>query len=133
MLLVGVARIGNDPALRTTAQGKPVMDISLAFQYGRKGDDGKHPTTWVKGSLWGDRCEKLQPYLAKGQQIYVQLSDIHINSYDKKDGSGTATELRGRIDTLEFVGEAKKKDDAAQKPVKQETPSIDELDDDIPF
>lgn len=133
MLLVGIARIGNDPALRSTQQGKPVMDISLAFSYGRRGDDGKTPTTWVKGTLWGDRCEKLQPYLSKGQQIYVQLSDIHLNSYEKKDGGGTATELRGRIDTLEFVGESKKKDDAPQKPVKQEAPAIDELDDDIPF
>ena len=41
MLLIGLARIGKDPAIRYTGDGKPVMDLSLAMDYGKKGADGK--------------------------------------------------------------------------------------------
>jgi single-stranded DNA-binding protein len=37
MLLIGLARIGKDPAIRYTGDGKPVMDLSLAMDYGKKG------------------------------------------------------------------------------------------------
>ena len=129
-----MARIGNDPALRSTAQGDTVMDLSLAFTLGRKGSDGKYATTWVKATLWGARCEKLHPYLSKGQQIYVELSELHMSSYEKKDGSGTATDLRARINTINFAGESKAKDEQKKPVSKQEdSKSFSDLDDDIPF
>jgi single-strand DNA-binding protein len=133
MITVGLARIGNEPALRSVASGDSVMDLSLAFQYGRKGADGKFPTTWIRASMWGDRCTKLMPYLSKGQQVYVELADLHLNSYEKRDGSGTATELRARINSLNFAGDAKPKEQSAQPKVQSPQHGINELDDDIPF
>ena len=44
MILTGLARIGKDAELRYTASNEPVANLSLAFNYGRKGDDGKRPT-----------------------------------------------------------------------------------------
>lgn len=84
MLMVGVARVGNDPVARYTPDGKPVMDISLAFDYGRKGNDGRRPTQWVNATMWGDRVERLQPYLSKGSQVFVTLSEPHIETYEKR-------------------------------------------------
>lgn len=145
MLMVGVARIGNEPVARYTPDGKAVMDISLAFDYGRKGGDGRRPTQWINATMWGDRVEKLQPYLSKGSQVFVTMSEPHIETYDKKDGSGQGFSLRARITELEFVGG--RRDDAggesggeaaaapparaAKAPAK--APGFDELDDDIPF
>jgi single-strand DNA-binding protein len=145
MLMVGVARIGNEPVARYTPDGKAVMDISLAFDYGRKGNDGRRPTQWINAAMWGDRVEKLQPYLSKGSQVFVTLSEPHIETYDKKDGSGQGFSLRARITELEFVGGRRDESSAdadtgggspaAARPAKSaaKAPGFDELDDDIPF
>jgi single-strand DNA-binding protein len=143
MLMVGVARIGNEPVARYTPDGKAVMDISLAFDYGRKGSDGRRPTQWINATMWGERVEKLQPYLSKGSQVFVTLSEPHIETYEKKDGSGQGVSLRARINDLEFVGG--RRDDSgsesepapASRPAAAKSggkaPGFDELDDDIPF
>ena len=145
MLMVGVARVGNEPVARYTPDGKAVMDISLAFDYGRKGGDGRRPTQWVNATMWGDRVEKLQPYLSKGSQVFVTMSEPHIETYHKKDGPGQGFSLRARITELEFVGGRREDASAesagesagaaparaAKAPAK--APGFDELDDDIPF
>lgn len=148
MLMVGVARIGNEPVARYTPDGKAVMDVSLAFDYGRKGADGRRPTQWVSAALWGDRVEKLQPYLSKGSQVFVTLSEPHIETYEKKDGSGQGFSLRARISDLEFVGGRRDESaDASSEGGARAAPAaprgsgkpagksagFDELDDDIPF
>ena len=127
MLMIGLARIGNEPVVRFTKDNKPVLDLSLAYNYGRKGDDGKQPTQWVNGTMFGDRVEKLAPYLTKGSLILVNLEDVHIENYTRKDGtSGSA--VKGRISSLEFAGSPKE-----SKPAKEDDGSINALDDDIPF
>lgn len=102
MLMLGLARLGNDPEVRYTPDGKAVMDMSLAFSYGRK-VDGKQPTQWVNATMWGDRCEKLRPYLTKGQLLFVSLTEPHIEEFKRRDGS-TGTSLRARLGELEFAG-----------------------------
>jgi single-strand DNA-binding protein len=106
----------------------------LAYNYGRKGQDGNYPTQWVKASLWGERAEKLQPYLHKGAQIFAQLADLHIETFTKKDGS-QGFDLRARVDNVQLVGERKEPREAApQQQRHAPAPSnMDGLDDDIPF
>jgi single-strand DNA-binding protein len=136
MIQTGVVRIGKDPELRTTAQGDQVMELSLAYNYGRKGDDNKKPTQWISASMWGSRAEKLQPYLKKGGQVFVVLTDVHMYSYEKKDGTiGTA--MRAKVAEIELIGGApQQSQELVQKPVKPATTgtgSFDDFDDDIPF
>jgi len=121
MLMIGMARIGNDPEVRFTADGKAIMDISLAFNYGRK-VDGKHPTQWITATMFGERCEKLKPYLVKGQLIFVSLTDPHVEEFKRKDGSSGVT-MRARLGELEFAG---------SKPERQEKKFDPFTDDDIP-
>jgi len=124
MLMTGLARLGNDPEVRYTPDGKPVMDMSLAFNYGRK-VDGKQPSQWISATMWGDRCEKLRPYLAKGQLVFVSMTEPHIEEYKRKDGT-TGVSLRARVGELEFAG---------SRPQEQAERSrgFDDLVDDIPF
>jgi single-strand DNA-binding protein len=134
MLTVGIARIGNEPVVRYTSDGKAVLDLSLAYSYGRKGQDGNMPTQWVKASLWGERGEKLQPYLHKGAQIFVQLADLHIETFTKKDGT-SGFDLRARVDNVQLIGERKEQREAApqrQAPAPASS-GMDGLDDDLPF
>jgi len=139
MLTVGIARIGNEPVVRFTADGKPLLELSSAYNYGRKGQDGNIPTQWVKATLWGDRCEKLQPYLFKGAQIFAQLEDLHIETYNKKDGS-PGFDLRARIANIQLIGERKQESRPAapheQFQHRSHAPTnliTEGLDDDIPF
>jgi single-strand DNA-binding protein len=125
MLMIGMARLGNDPEVRYTPDGKPVMDMSLAFNYGRK-VNGQQPSQWISATMWGDRCEKLKPYLSKGQLVFVSMTEPHIEEYKRKDGT-TGVSLRARVGELEFAG---------SRPESQSQPkgsALDGLDDDVPF
>ena len=113
MILTGLGRLGGDCEVRYLQDGTAVANLSLAFNYGKKDNDGKRPTQWVSASLWGDRAEKLREYLQKGTLISVVLDDVHVETYDRKDG-GTGTTLRGRINVLEFAGG--KREDAGSQP-----------------
>jgi len=129
MLMIGMARLGNDPEIRYTADGKAIMDLSLAFNYGRK-VDGKQPTQWVNGTMWGDRCEKLKPYLGKGQQLFVSMTEPHIEVYKRKDGS-EGVSLRARVGELEFAGpRSLEQAEPAPRASKQ---SFHDIEDDVPF
>ncbi len=106
MILVGVTRIGNDPAVRYTPSGDAVLELSLAYNHGKKQEDGKRPTQWVSASLWGSRAEKIAPHLTKGTQVFVSCSDVSVNVYERKDGT-QGYNIKARIDTIDFVAGGK--------------------------
>jgi single-strand DNA-binding protein len=101
--LYGLARLGRDAELRSTTAGEQVASLSLAFTYGRKGDDGKRPTQWVDGALWGKRAEALTPYLKKGGLVVVTLEDLHVATFKKSDGS-EGVKLAGRVIAVDLAG-----------------------------
>ena len=101
--MTGLARIGRDVELRFTPDRKPVANLSLAFDYGQKGDDGKKPTQWVDASLWGQRAESIAPHLLKGTKIYVILDDVHQEYYQTRDGR-SGSKIVGRVNVIEFAG-----------------------------
>jgi single-strand DNA-binding protein len=134
----GLARIGKDAEVRYTPGGAAVANVSLAFTYGKKGDDGKRPTQWVDASLWGQRAESLAPYIKKGGQIVAYLEDVSIQTYVKGDGT-SATKMVARLVDLEFVAGGEQ---ASSQPKPQSKPQaaqqshgsgFDDMDDDIPF
>lgn len=135
--IVGIFRIGEDAVVRFTQSGEPVAGLSLAFNYGRKGDDGKRPSQWIKASLWGKRAEAMAPYLTKGGQVYCVINDPHIETYQKKDGS-EGFNLAGSVAEIEFAGgrqgnEAPQRSEAPQRNAQGAKPSFDDIGDDIPF
>lgn len=157
MKLLGLARIGNDPEVRFTQNGDAVVNLSLAYNYGRKGDDGKKPSQWIDASLWGERAEKLIEWLTKGRQIYVELDDVHGEQYEGRNGTGF--KIVGRVASLEFTaggdqqqGQQQQRQPAQQQrqasqsnsyadqkgraaPAQQRQPATNlaDMDDDVPF
>ena len=118
MKAFGLARLGRDAEIRYTQNGEPVASLSLAFSYGRKGDDGKRPTQWVDGSLWGKRAEALAPFLTKGSLVVVTMEDVHTEAYQGRNGE--ATKLVGRVTDIELAGGGERQQAApAQAPVRQ--------------
>lgn len=146
MILTGIARIGRDAEVRYAPDGTPVANLSLAYNYGKKDAQGNRPTTWIDASLWGERATKLAEYLKKGQQLCVVLDDVHVNVYQKGDGS-TGTSLKARVSSIEFAGS--RADSAASSQIKPDAPGgakerapaaaggpaskFDDLEEDIPF
>ena len=100
----GLARIGKDAEVRYTPGSTAVANVSLAFTYGKKGEDGKRPTQWVDASIWGQRAEPMAPYLLKGKQIVAYLEDVHLQTYTKGDGTQN-TKMVARLADLEFVSD----------------------------
>jgi single-strand DNA-binding protein len=139
MKAFGLARLGRDAEIRTTSQGESVATLALAFSYGRKGSDGNRPTQWVDAALWGKRAEALAPYLLKGGLVSVSLEDVHIETFDGKNGPGH--KLAARVVDLELASPKQ----AGAAPAPRQTPAprpapapsgghgFEEMDSDIPF
>ena len=137
MKLIGLGWLGRDAELRYTTTGRQVASLSLAYNYGRKDN---RQSQWIEASLWGDQAERLAPYLLKGTLVHVILRDVHVETYEGRNGSGA--KLVGTVMDIEFAS-GKRADDGqkpvpaqrpapAQKPQKQ-APAYDDDDDSIPF
>lgn len=105
MMLIGLCRLGRDSELRYLQDGTPVLGLALAYNYGKKDDKGNRPTQWIDASMFGERAQKLQSYLVKGQQINAVIEDVRIEQFTRRDNT-VGNALRGRIVTVEFAGSA---------------------------
>jgi len=106
MQLIGLVRIGRDAVLRMTPGGDPVINLALAYNFGKKDQQsGNKPSQWVDAALWGKQAEALEQYLLKGKLLSVTIDDIHMESYQSQGAE--KWKLVGRISNLEFAGENK--------------------------
>jgi single-strand DNA-binding protein len=135
--MTGVFRLGRDAEFRSTANGTAALSLALAYNYGRAENGGKRPSQWIDATIWGKRAETLGDYLKKGSQISALLSDVHIRTYQKKDGT-EGFSLSATVQDLEFCGggnggqPAPKREPAPAQ--SSQTPAAAEFfDDDIPF
>lgn len=146
--LIGLARLGRDAELRYTTDNTPVASLSLAFSYGRKGENDKRPTQWVDASMWGKLAESLCEYLLKGSAVFVVLDDVHIQTFQLREG-GEGHKLVGKVATIELAGGGQQSRAPAPAPAPASRPAsrsapqrqappktntgFDDMDDDIPF
>jgi single-strand DNA-binding protein len=77
-----VGRLGRDPEIRFTQDGKPVGTFSVAVDHGR--DDNKK-TTWHNVVCFGTLAENVCQSIGKGSRVIVS-GRIEISDYETKDG-----------------------------------------------
>lgn len=138
--LFGLARLGRDAEVRHPQGKSAVATLSLAFSYGKKGDGGKYPTQWVEASLWGTRAESLASHLVKGQQVAVTLDEVHLESFQARDGT-PSQKLVGKVINLDFIGgrpeQSTQRPDphpsSPQPPPRTGAHGLADMDDDIPY
>lgn len=148
--LTDIGRIGRDAELRyTTGQNPtPVVALTLACEYGRKGQDGKKPTQWVEAVIFGKQAEALAPYLLKGQMMHFTVDDVHIEEFKRADGT-PGNKLTGKVIVIKFAGSSPQGQQPQQpqqqaRPPQQQArpqqnqqgtngPDYESFDDDIPF
>lgn len=72
VILVG--RLGSNPELTTTINGRMRCQMSVATGHVFKDSQGarQKQTTWHKVVCWGRLAELCNTFLAKGRQVYVE-------------------------------------------------------------
>lgn len=138
MQLIGLARLGRDAEARTVGDNT-VANLSLAFDYYDPKAEKKRSTTWIDAALWGRQAEVLEQYLLKGTQVCVTVDDLHLETYQGRNGDGT--KLVGRVTNIKLAGG--RQDAAAPAPAPRApapaprapapAPAIDDDDMDVPF
>lgn len=140
-VLTGLFTLGRDAERRVTAAGTTVIQLAVAYNYGRKGDDGKKPSQWIRVSMFGKQAEALEPYLTKGKQVSLIIRDLHVATFQKQDGT-TGTSLEGVADFDDFA-RGQQQDSAprpappppapAPRPAPANSGGFEDMDSDIPF
>jgi len=130
--LNAIVRLSKDAELRFLSDQTPVAQLSMAMTSGY-GD--KAVTTWVNGSIFGQRANTLAPMLLKGQQIGV-TGEITNRKYVAKDGTEKYS-LEMRITDVTLLGKANVSDskENASAPTRNasKSDSFDDIESDFPF
>lgn len=142
MQLIGLARLGRDAEARTVGDNV-VANLSLAFDYYDPKAEKKRSTTWIDAALWGKQATSLEQYLTKGAQVCVTVDDLHMETFQGRNGDGT--KLVGRVTAIKLAGSRQDGQQAApaaapaaqpqrQAPAPQrQAPAFDDDDSDVPF
>jgi single-strand DNA-binding protein len=105
--------LGADPVTRFTATGQKVTTFTVAVN-GRKG--GNEVTTWYRVTIWGDRFDKMLPYLKKGSAVIVvgelQKPEIWV---DKEGRQQISLEVNAEIIRFSPFGKPERQDQQNQQ------------------
>jgi len=81
-----IGRLGKDPELRFTPNGKKVAHFSMAVsQRWKSNGETKEYTEWVNVEAWGRLAEICQQYLGKGRLVYID-GRLKTDRYEDKEG-----------------------------------------------
>ena len=75
-----IGRLGKDPELNVTSNGKPYTKFSLAVDQGK---DQK--PMWLNVTTWDKLAETVEMYAQKGMQVFVQ-GKLQLRGYTDKQG-----------------------------------------------
>jgi single-strand DNA-binding protein len=84
-----IGHLGKDPELNVTSDGKPYTKFSIAVDQGKD----KKPM-WLNITTWDKLAERMEQYLYKGAQVFVQ-GQLQISIFtDKKGTERQAVDIR---------------------------------------
>lgn len=142
VMLIG--RVGKDPEILRTKDGKKFADFSLATSEAWKDKntgEKREKTEWHNIVVYNEGLAGvLEKYVHKGSKIYVEgaLQTRKWQDKDGKDRYTTEVVLQGFGSQLILLGDKNSQSDNAQRDNRQQDAynyaSVDNnLDDDIPF
>ena len=124
-----IGRLGADPELKYTPNGKAVVRMSVAVN-DRYGQNEK--VYWLPVICWNGLAETVNTYLHKGSKMAV-TGRLTTRSYEADNGNRTITEIIAN--TVDFLDPKPAPQEGApapngKVPTNGEAPASD---DDIPF
>lgn len=121
-----IGNLADDPELRFTAQGKPVVSFRVLTSRSRKDEAGQWHNEGITGwsvSAWDALAENVAETLAKGDSVLV-YGRAEWRSWENKDGS-----KGGRMEVVAWhVGADLKRFPATLQRVKREQASASAAD-----
>lgn len=72
--IIVIGNVGRDPELRYTANGKSMVQFSLAANHNYQRPDGEweEQTEWFRVIAWNQLAERVMERIQKGAQAYVE-------------------------------------------------------------
>jgi len=104
VILIG--RLGADPELKYTANGKAYVRFNLATSERWKDAERnkQERTEWHKIIAWGKLAEIMGEYLKKGSQVYLE-GKLQTRSWEKEDEKRYTTQVV--VDSMEMLDNKK--------------------------
>jgi single-strand DNA-binding protein len=139
-----VGNLGQDPEVRSTANGSLVANLSVATSESwndKASGERKEQTEWHRIVLFNRLAEVAQEYLSKGDKVYVE-GKLQTRKWQDQSGADRwTTEIVGR--EMQMLGGRPKGENGGWKGTDSHKASEthdhaaaaagDDFDDDIPF
>ncbi len=141
-----IGHLGSDPEVRTIESGTKVVNFSIATteRYKDKNGNPIDKTEWHNVVMWRGLAEIAEKWLKKGSQVYIE-GRLRTRSWDDQNGNKRyTTEILA--DNMTMLGGAgggsgsSSGSGQAQASAPQQNqvnepqgPSLDDIDDDLPF
>lgn len=99
-----IGNLGNDPDMRYTPSGVPVVSFSLAVNKAYIDKDGnkQDKTIWLRVTAWRKMAETVSQYLHKGSRVLVIGELEESRAYTDKSGANRAS-LEVTAQTIKFL------------------------------
>ena len=111
-----IGRLGHDPDVRTTPNGRKVAQFNIAVNRTWTGSDGerREATDWFTVEAWGKLGDICEQYLSKGRLVYVE-GRLQIDRWedDKGETRSRAKIVAQEMQMLDRPGEASDAEAAA--------------------
>ncbi|WP_203363549.1 single-stranded DNA-binding protein [Bacillus sp. REN10] len=105
-----VGRLTKDPEIRFIADGRALLNITLAVNRPYRNQEGLSQTDFIYCTIWNKSAENTAKYCRKGSLVGV-LGNIQTRNYDDKDGRRVyVTEVI--VNTIRFLD--KKRNDSIE-------------------
>lgn len=123
--VVLVGRLANDPELKYTASGMPVVNVRMAVDRGRKNENGDDETDWLDIVAFQKTAELVAQYCDKGSLVGIE-GRIQSRSWQAQDGSKRyAVEIvANNVRFLESKQEAERRRAAKGQPAPNTQPPM---------
>lgn len=121
----GIGRLGKDPEIRRTQDGKAIASFSIACGWKAKDKEG---TDWIPVTAFGKLAEIIEQYVKKGSQVLIQ-GQFKTDKYTDKNGVDKYS-TKIYADRIQLLGGKTEK----TEPKQENSPAnLADIDDDIPF
>jgi len=132
VILVG--HVGADPVIRYMPDGTPTATLSLAtneFWKDKSSGEKKERTEWHNLVAFRALADKvIQPYVKKGQEIYIE-GRLRTRKWQDKNAGVDRYTTEVIIDELQMLGRKKQADELPPAPAGGDAAPIE--DSDVPF
>lgn len=129
-----VGNLTNDPEKRSTADGTPVTNFTVAVNRRNHGARAGQPEAdYFRVTAWRKLAENCVAYLSKGRKVAVTGS-VSVSTHEGRDGK-TRAYLEVTADDVEFLTPKNQQPMETPSPVKKdaETGYAQVDDDELPF